>query len=49
MFVNGTELIGVYVDDFLVVGCYDDPVFSAALSKLKEHSNGERGMRTISH
>ena len=38
MFMNGTELvglIGVYVDDFLVAGCDDDPVFSAALSKLK--------------
>ena len=37
MFMNGTELvglIGVYVEDFLV-GCDDDPVFSAALSKLK--------------
>ena len=35
---NGTELvglIGVYVDDFLVAGCEDDPIFSAALSKLK--------------
>ena len=28
-------LIGVYVGDFLVAGCDDDPVFSAALSKLK--------------
>ena len=38
MFMNGTELvglIGVYVDDFLVAGCDEDPVFSAALSKLK--------------
>ena len=38
MFMNGTELvglIGVYVGDFLVAGCNDDPVFSAALSKLK--------------
>ena len=38
MFMNGTELvglIGVYVDDFLVAGCDDVPVFSAALSKLK--------------
>ena len=38
MFVNGTELvglIGIYVDDFLVAGCDDDLVFSAALSKLK--------------
>ena len=38
MFMNGTEfvgLIGVYVDDFLVAGCDDDPVASAALSKLK--------------
>ena len=38
MFMNGTELvglIGVYVGDFLVAGCDDDPVFSAALSKLK--------------
>ena len=37
-FMNGTELvglIGVYVDDFLVAGCDVDPVFSAALSKLK--------------
>ena len=36
--MDGTELvglIGVYVDDFLVAGCDDDPVFSAALSKLK--------------
>ena len=36
MFMNGTELvglIGVYVDDFWVAGCEDDPVFSAALSK----------------
>ena len=34
----GTELvglIGVYVADFLVAGCDDDPVFSDALSKLK--------------
>ena len=38
MLMNGTELvglIGVCVDDFLVAGCDDDPVFSAALSKLK--------------
>ena len=38
MFMNGTELvglIGVHVDDFLVAGCDDDPVFSAALLKLK--------------
>ena len=38
MFMNGTELlglIGVCVDDFLVFGCDDDPVFSAALWKLK--------------
>ena len=38
MFMNGTELvglIGVYVGDFLVAGCDDDPVFSAALSKRK--------------
>ena len=38
MFMNGTELvglIGVSVDDLLVAGCDDDPVFSAALSKLK--------------
>ena len=38
MFMNVTELvglIGVYADDFLVAGCDDDPVFSAALSKLK--------------
>ena len=27
-------LIGVYVDDFLVAGCDDNPIFSAALSKL---------------
>ena len=36
MFMNDTELvglIGVYVDDFLVAGCDDDPIFSAALSK----------------
>ena len=33
-----TELFGlieVYVDDFLVAGCDDGPVFSAALSKLR--------------
>ena len=38
MLMNGTELvglIGVYVDDFLVAGCDDDSIFSAALSKLK--------------
>ena len=38
MFMNGAGpfgLIGVYVGDFLVAGCDDDPVFSAALSKLK--------------
>ena len=38
MFINGAELVGlngVDVDDFLVAGCDDDPVFSAALSKLK--------------
>ena len=38
MFMNGTELVGlsgVYVDDFLVAGIDDHPVFSAALSKLK--------------
>ena len=38
MFMKCTELvgfIGVYVGDFLVAGCDDDPVFSAALSKLK--------------
>ena len=37
MFMSGTELvglIGVHVDDFLVAGCYDDPILSAALSKL---------------
>ena len=36
--MNGTELAGlieVYVDDFLVAGCDDDPVFSAALLNLK--------------
>ena len=39
MFMNGPELvglIGVDVGDFLVAGCDDDPLFSAALSKLKE-------------
>ena len=38
MFMNGAGLvglIGVCVGDFLVAGCDDDPVFSAALSKLK--------------
>ena len=33
MFMNDTELvglIGVYVGDFLVAGCDDDPIFSAA-------------------
>ena len=43
MFMNGTELvglIGVYVDDFLVDGCDDDTVFSAALSKLKGAFHG---------
>ena len=47
-FVNGTELvglIGVYVDDFLVAACDDDPIFPAALSKLKGLFHGERGMR----
>ena len=36
--MNGTELAGlieVYVDDFLVAGCDDNPVFSAALLSLK--------------
>ena len=35
--MNGSErvgLVGVYVGDFLVAGCDDDPIFSAALSKL---------------
>ena len=44
MFINGTDLvglIGVYVDDFLVAGCL--------CRSSKEHFNGERGMRTISH
>ena len=39
MFMNGPELvglIGVYVDDFLVAGSDDDPMFSSALFKLKE-------------
>ena len=38
MFMNGAELvglIGVCVDDFLVNGCDDDPIFPAALSKLE--------------
>ena len=38
MFMNGTELvglIGVHVENFLVAGCDDDPIFSAALLKLK--------------
>ena len=38
MVMSGNELaglIGVNVDDFLVAGCDDDPIFSAALSKLK--------------
>ena len=38
MFTNGTELVGLIganVGDFLVAGCDDDLVFSAALSKLK--------------
>ena len=37
--MNGPELvglIGVYVDDFLVAGSDDDPIFSSALLKLKE-------------
>ena len=37
-FLKGTEVVGliaVYVDDFLVAGCDDDPIFSAALSKLE--------------
>ena len=37
MFMNDTELvgdIGVYVDDFLVAGCDDAPIFSVALSRL---------------
>ena len=43
MFMNGTELvglIGVYVGDFLMAGRDDDPVFSAALSKLKGTFHG---------
>ena len=39
MFMNGPELvglIGVFVDDFLVAGSDDDPMFSSALLKLKE-------------
>ena len=35
--MNGSELVGlvgVYVGDFLVAGCDDDPIFPAALSKL---------------
>ena len=46
MFRNGTELvglIGVHADVFLVAGRDDDPVSS------REHFNGERGMRTVSH
>ena len=38
MFMNGSELvglIGVYVDDFLVAGSDDDPIFSDALLKRK--------------
>ena len=38
MFMNCTELvglIGVYEDDFLVAGCDDDPIISAALLKHK--------------
>ena len=49
MFMNGTELVGLigdYVGDFLVAGCDDDPVFSAALSKLKRTFQWERGMGT---
>ena len=38
MFECGAELvglIGVSVGNFVVAGCDDDPVFSAALSKLE--------------
>ena len=44
MFVNGTELIGligVYVDDFLVLNVTTIP-------SSQEYFNGERGMRLIS-
>ena len=53
MFMNGTELvglIGVQVVDLLVAGYDDDPIFSAALLKLKQIiSLVERVMRTVSH
>ena len=47
MFMNSTELvelIGVYVEDFLVAGCDDDPFFLSKLfcQNLKGLSNGER-------
>ena len=38
MFMNGSELVGLigfYVDDFLVAGSDDDPIFSAVLFKPK--------------
>ena len=45
MFMNSTELvelIGVYVEDFLVAGCDDDPFFLSKLfcQNLKGLSNG---------
>ena len=52
MFMNGPELvglIGVYMNDFLVAGCDDDPIFSAALSKLQGLFDGKRGMRITLH
>ena len=50
--MNGTEfvgLMGVFVGDFLVAGCDDDPISQQLCQNLKELFNGERGMRTISH
>ena len=40
MFMNGAELvglIGVFVGDFLVAGCDDHLIFSAALSKTQRN------------
>ena len=44
MFMNGTELVGlirVYVDDFLVAGCDDDPSSQLLCQNSKEHFNGK--------
>ena len=50
--MNGIELlglIGVYVHDFLMAGCDDDPNYSAACRNSKEHEDNLTSIPKFRH